>query len=169
MKNRTFFTTAALLALAAPTWAAGFAVVDAQSVMRSANATKSAEVTLTKQREAIIAKVTALQAPLEAKRKELGEQAAVMSADKRAAAEDAFRKDFVAMRTQIQTLQEDFDKQAVAANKRITDAIKLSVAEIAKEKGYDMVLPKGGVHYSAPSVPDITAETLARTNAKLPN
>jgi len=64
-------------------------------------------------------------------------------------------------------IQSDLDEQNLKVRKQIADAVKSAVESIAKEKGYDIVLPKGVTFYSSANVPDITADTLARANKLL--
>lgn len=164
---------AAALAVACGAWAmpahadGKIAVFDAQQVINGTNAAKRAITELTGKRNAAQSKIDTLEKPLLEKRKKLAEQQAVMAADKFRAEQEAFAKELVAFRNQAQQIQNGLDEENLKLRKRIADAVRSAVEAIAKEKGYDIVLPKGMTFYTSANVPDVSSDALARANKLL--
>lgn len=173
MKHTSLKTAlmAAVMALGAailPAHAEGkLAVFDAQQVINGTNAAKRAISTLTTRRDAAQTKINALEKPLLEKQQKLREQQAVMAADKFKQAQADFAKDLAAFRVQAQQIQGDLDEENLKLRKQIADVVRSVVEQIAKEKGYDVILPKGMTFYTSANVPDISAEALARANKLL--
>lgn len=143
------------------------AVFNAQDVIDDTNAAKRAITTLTAKRDAAQAKIDALKKPLIEKQNKLREQQGVLSAEKFQAAQAEFTKDLAKFRTDAQAIQTDFDNENMKVRKELDDAVRTAVEALAKEKGYDVILPKGMTFYTSANVPDISAEVLARTNKLL--
>ncbi len=143
------------------------AVMDSQVVVNKTNAADRAVKTLKAARDAAQTKINALEAPLVEKQKKLAEQQKVLAPDKFAEAQKAFQQDVAKFRSQAQAIQVDLDKQGVNARKTITDTVKSVVDKIAKERGYDLVVPTAMVFYSSGNVVNITNDVLAETNKML--
>ncbi len=143
------------------------AVFDAQQAINGTNAAKRAISELTGKRNAAQSKIDALEKPLLDKQQKLRSQQGVMAADKFQQAQADFAKELNDFRQQAQKIQNDLDEQNMKLRKTIADAVKVSVEGIAKEKGYDIVLPKGVTFYTSPNVVDISTEVLARANKVL--
>jgi outer membrane protein len=170
MKNRMFIggLVAVLIGLAAPTWAElKVAVFDAAEVMTGSNAAKRAAATLESRVEAAQERINGLEKPLLEKQKQLREQAAVMAPDKAREAQAAFTRELAAFRQQAQNIQNDLESENLKLRQRIAAGVRTVVEKMAKEKGYDVVLPKGLVFFSSAAVPDLTQDVLTRTNAVL--
>lgn len=164
----------AAVAVACGAWAAApahaeskIAVFDAQQVINGTNAAKRAISELTGKRNTAQSRIDALEKPLLEKRKKLAEQQAVMAADKFRAEQEAFAKELVTFRNQAQKIQNDLDESNLKLRKNIADAVRTAVEAIAKEKGYDIVLPKGMTFYTSGQVPDISSDALVRANKML--
>ena len=158
---------AAVAGVQAQAKATSIAVFDAQQVINGTNAAKRAISDLTGKRNAAQAKIDALEKPLLDKQQKLRGQQSVMAADKFQQAQADFAKELNAFRQQAQKIQNDLDEQNMKLRKTIADAVKTAVEGIAKEKGYDIVLPKGVTFYTSPNVMDISSEVLARANKTL--
>lgn len=143
------------------------AVFDAQLVINGTNAAKRANADLTSKRNAAQTKINALEKPLLEKKQKLIAQQGVMAADKFQQASADFSKEVDSFRGQAQQIQNDLDEQIIKLRKQIADAVRTVVEQIAKEKGYDVVLPKGMTFYTSANVPDISADALARANKML--
>lgn len=143
------------------------AVFDAQQVINNTNAAKRAISELTGKRNAAQNQIDALEKPLLDKQQKLRSQQGIMAADKFQQAQADFAKELNDFRQQAQKIQNDLDEQNMKLRKTIADAVKTSVEAIAKEKGYDIVLPKGATFYTGPNVTDISAEVLTRANKAL--
>ncbi|MBI1309656.1 MAG: hypothetical protein GC129_07435 [Proteobacteria bacterium] len=169
LKSATLALTLALAFTAAAASAAELkvAVFDAQQVLNGTNAAQRAVKDLTAKRDAAQVKIDALEKPLMAKQEKLREQQAVMAPDKFKAAQEDFAKDVATFRASAQTIQSGLDADNIKARKDVADAVRTAVEAIAKEKGYDLVVPKGMAFYNSPNVPDISTEALARANKLL--
>ncbi len=155
---------AAFGANAAP---ANVAVFDAQQVINGTNAAKRAVTELTGKRNAAQARIDALEKPLIEKQEKLRGQQSVMAADKFQQAQADFAKELNTFREQAQKIQNDLDEQNMKLRKQIADAVRTAVEGIAKEKGYDVVLPKAVTFYTSAGVADISTEVLSRANKTL--
>lgn len=168
IKHLAIAAFAAMAAFAAPVMAdTKVAVLDTQEVVNSTNAAKRAVESLKKQRDDAQKKINAMEAPLIEKQKKLVDQRAVMAADKFAEAEGALRKEVGQFRAQAVSLQENLAKENARLFKSIADAVRNASEAIAKEKGYDLILPKSVIIYSSAGVADISADVLSRANTAL--
>ncbi|MCP5405085.1 MAG: OmpH family outer membrane protein [Pseudomonadaceae bacterium] len=171
MKKTVFL--AAMMAFAAwavqPAFAADMkvAVLDSQQAVNSTNAAKRAMDRIKASRAKALTEVEKLEAPLVEKKKKLMEQQKVMAPDKFAAEEQAFQKDIAALNSKVDAIRVNLDKEQLDLRRQIETAVKGVVEKIAKERGYDMVLPKALVIYSNDGVADITKEVVAQSNAVL--
>lgn len=168
MKRMTGLLVVLGMVLAMPVMAqAKLAVFDAQQVINDTNAAKRAVQTLTSKRDAAQGKINELEKPLVEKQQKLREQQAVLAPDKFRQAQADFAKDLAKFRTDAQAIQANLDEDNMKIRKQIADAVRGVVEQIAKEKGYDAVLPKGMLFYASDKVPDISAEVLTRANKAL--
>lgn len=169
MLNRThiILATAILtLGLMATPLAQKIAVLDSQRVVNSTNAAKKAVKELTAARDAAQKKVKKLEKPLLEKRNALEEKKSVLSQEDFLKEQGKLRNDVRSFRLEAQTIQEDLERKNLTFRKKISDTVREVVAEYAKEKGYDIVLPKALLLYATDAT-DISDAVLARTNKKL--
>ncbi len=143
------------------------AIFDNQKVLTSVNAVKRTNDDMTSKTKAAKAKIDALEKPLLEKQKQLATQKGVMAADKFKEASTGFMKDLENLRQQTAKIEADLNKDMFASRKRIIDGVSAAVDAVAKEKGYDMILPKGMLIYTNVNVPDISNDALARANKLL--
>lgn len=157
-------TTPAAAAPAASGSALRVALVDTQMIINSTNASKRAVQELTSKKDAAQAKINAMEKPLIEKQEKLREQQAVMSADKFQQAQADFGKELTKFRTDAQAIQVDLDTANLKLRKQITDAVREAIAAVARDKGFDVVLPKSVSLYNSAKLVDISAEVLTRAN-----
>ncbi|RYG60111.1 MAG: OmpH family outer membrane protein [Alphaproteobacteria bacterium] len=143
------------------------AVFDNQKVMTSVNAVKRANDSMTAKTKDAKTRIDALEKPLLEKKKQLSAQQGVMAADKFKIETDAFMKDLENLRQQTAKIESDLNKDMFASRKRIIDGVSAAVEQVAKEKGYDIVLPKGNTIVTSANVPDITSEAIVKANLLL--
>ncbi len=167
MKKIIILVTA-LLGMAAPVWAElKVAVFDANEVIGKANASKRAASVMEGRVAAARAEIDGLEKPLLAKQQLLRQQAAIMTPEKAREAQAQFAKELVAFRQQAEKIQTGLEKENQQQRQRLSEGLRSAVAQLAKDKGFDLVLPKGMVFFSGASVADITPDVLTRTNALL--
>lgn len=173
MKNLKTGLIAAVVAIAALTGTVNaqakptVAVLDAQQVINGTNAAKRAVTELKGKQAAAQARIDALEKPLLEKKQTLISQQGVMAADKFKQAGADFTKELDTFRQQAIKIQTELDEQNMKLRKQINDAVRTVVEQIAKEKGYDLILPKGMTFYASAGVPDISTEALTRANKML--
>lgn len=143
------------------------AVLDGQMVINQTNAAKRAVDNLKAARDAAQKQIAALEAPLVDKQKKLADQQKVLAPDKFAAEKALFQKDVAGFRAKAEGIQAELEKKGLGLRKQIAETVKGIVESIAKERGYDVVLPKAMVFYSSANVTDISAEVLKQANAAL--
>lgn len=143
------------------------AVFDAQLIYAESNAAKRAGDQLKAKQQKANQEIQSLEKPLVEKQKELASQQTLLAPDKFKSAQQELQKDYIAYRNQAAKISQDFERDQFTARKQIADAMRAAVADLAKEKGYDLVLPKAMALYAAPGVPDISQDVLTRVNAKL--
>ena len=143
------------------------AVFDAQLIYSQSNAAKRISEQLRSKQAAANNQIKALETPLIAKQKQLVDQQGVLAADKLKAAEVDLRKDYINFRTQASKISDEFESAQLSARKQLADAMRTAINTIAKEKGYDLILPKPMTLYTGANVPDISSDVLARVNASL--
>jgi outer membrane protein len=158
----------AFVALAVPSWAElKVAVFDTNAVVAGANASKRAATTMEARVNAARGQIDALEKPLKEKQQTLRQQASIMTPEKAREAQAVFAKEFAAFRQQAETIQGGLERENMQQRQRISEGLRSAVTQLAQEKGFDLVLPKGMVFFSSTAVPDVTAEVLARTNTIL--
>ena len=143
------------------------AVFDPQLIYAQSTAAKRAGDQLKAKQDQANTQIAGLEKPLEDKQKALASQQSLLSADKLKSQQDDLRKDYLAYRGQAAKISGDFEKAQFDARKTIADAMKVVVEDLAKQKGYDLVLPKGIAFYNSAAVTDISQDVLTGVNARL--
>jgi outer membrane protein len=146
--------------------AANIAVLNVVEIVNKTNAHKRAEQALIKERDKAQAKVEKLEKPLIEKRRRLEERRSMLSQEQFLEEQAGLRKEVRQFRAEAQSLQEALQREVLRRRKEIVDAINDVVADLAKQKGYDIVLPQNVLLFASDSI-DISGEVLKRTNQKL--
>jgi Skp family chaperone for outer membrane proteins len=141
-------------------------VLDVVEIVNQTKAHKRAEQALLKERDKAQSKIEKLEKPLIEKRRRLEERRSMLSQEQFLEEQADLRKEVRQFRAEAQSIQEALQREILKRRKEIVDAINSVVAELAKEKGYEVVLPQNVLLYAADSV-DISGEVLKRTNQKL--
>jgi outer membrane protein len=148
--------------------ALNIATVDMQRVMSDAKAAQSAKNQLEAKQKAFQASVGQTEANLQKGDQELAKQRSLLSADAFKAKLDDFRKQAANAQKDVQgkrlKLRRAFEMAIVTIQKQVTQII----ADIAKEKGYDLVIPTAQTLYHQPAL-DITSEVMTRLDSQLPS
>mgnify|MGYP000152559305 CR=1 FL=1 len=157
------------LSLLAPSaQALNIATVDMQRVMSDAKAAQSAKGQLEAKQKAFQVAVGKTEADLQKGDQELAKQRSLLSAEAFKGKLTDFRKQAAAAQKDVQgkrlKLRRAFEMAIVTIQKQVTQII----ADIAREKSYDLVIPSAQTLYHQPAL-DITAEVLSRLDGKLPS
>ena len=152
--------------LAPAAQALNIAVLDANEVINQTNAAKRAIDQLTKKRDAAQQRIQKMETTFTEQKRKLEDQSSVMNAEQLNTAQADLRKDFLKFRAEAQSIQEELDRENLTLRKTIADTVRTVVEQMAKERKYDVVLPKNLLFYSTDAV-DISNEVLKRANAAL--
>jgi len=158
--------TTGALAGALHAQAVNIAVLDAQEVINSTNAAQRAVEQLKGRQDEAQNRIDALEAPLIERREDLERKRSAMTQEQFLAAQSELRRDINQFRAEAQAIQEELDREQIRLRRIIAETVKSEVEELAAERNYTLVLPKGLVFHAVESI-DISAEVLQRANATL--
>lgn len=169
MKTKLWGLMLAAAAAVTPAWAADMkvAIFDANVVMNSTNASKRAATRLEARVNEAQKKIADLEKPLVAKQQQLREQQSVMAPDRAKQAQEEFAKELGEFRKKASAIQEELEVENSKLRKQLAEGVRKVVADLAKEREIDLILPKGMVFHASAEVPDLTDEVLKRANALL--
>jgi outer membrane protein len=144
------------------------AVVNIQKVMQDSTAAKSV-------REQLKSKQGGFEAEMRKKEEDLRKEDQELSKQRSVLAPDAFEKKIQEFRNKASSAQKDvqgkkmqLDKAFGGALNDIQKSVFDIVATIAKEKGYEAVIPTSQMLYADPAL-DVTSEVTSRLNKQLPS
>ena len=166
---KIFTLVLAFSVLTSTAWSAtksGIAVIDAPGVINKTNAAENAREVLRIKTTEAQTKINAMEKELTTLKNDLAKKRAVMSEEKFAEANLKLSQQVRDFRNKAQSIQEDLDRENVKLKKQITNALTKVVADLAKEKGYKIVLAKHLLLFSNDSI-DISDEVLKRINKKM--
>ena len=151
-----------------PVFAAGnkVAVINIQKVLVDSEAGKKAKAKVEKRMEELKASFKKDEAALVSLQKEIEKKSSAWSEEKRKEKAREFKK----KRQSLAEKQEDANMEMKKMQEKyltpIMKKLETVVSEVAKDKGYSIVLPRNGVLY-AEKGDDITAATTKALNAKM--
>lgn len=144
------------------------AIIDVQKIMTKSMAARSAQEQMDKKKKEYEDEIKAQEEKLQKTEKELSSQQSVL-------AKDVFQKkaqEFKQKVVEVQRKVNSRDQQLKTASNKAGATIQSNVVDIikdmAKEKGFTIVLPASQTLYSDASM-DISDEVLKRLDKKLPN
>ncbi len=159
-------STSSPLALAAPEMpATRVALIRMQEAIKDTKDGKKAETTLRKEIEDRQKKLQAEGQKIQAAMEDLRKQGMVMDEKSRVAKEAAIQKQVMAFEESKMRNQQEFAKRDQEISEPIIKKLRGIVSEIAKEKGYTLVIDTNSVVYAETS-DDITSEVIKRYDAK---
>ncbi len=142
------------------------AVINIQKVLVESEAGKKAKAKMEKKMEELKANLKKDENALVALQKEIEKKSSAWSDEKKQEKAMAFQK----MRRNLGVKQEDANLEMKNLQEKhltpIMKKLESIVTEVAKAKGYTIVLPRNGVLYFDKAV-DITADTTKALNAKM--
>jgi Skp family chaperone for outer membrane proteins len=143
-------------------------VVDVQVILRDATSMKSIQKQVEQKRSQFQGEISAQEKRLRDQEQELKRQQSVLAAD----AFEAKRRDFEA---QVASVQRDVQERRRVLDQAYGEGLRVVqreltavIAGIAKERGYNLVVPLGQTLFSDASMA-LTEEALKRLNKKLPD
>lgn len=143
------------------------AVVNVQDIMREATAAKSV-------REQMEAKQKAYQSEIAKKEESLQKEDQELAKQKSALSKEAFESKVKTFRDKATNAQKDVAEKKASLDRafehaiaQIQKTVEGIIADMAKEKGFNVAIPTSQILYAEPSM-DISSEVLSRLNQKLP-
>lgn len=142
------------------------AVLDVADVVRSTDAHQRDAAELKKQEDAARADLQKMMKPLEEETRKLEQRKDLLSQEQFLEEQSNLRKKIRQFRSEEQAKAEGLQRESLRRRKIVAEAVTRVVNNLAKEKGYDMVLPSNMVLYRVDAV-DISPEVLRRVNKEL--
>lgn len=169
MKRLTILALVASLAVASPAFAdeVKVAVVNIQGIMKDSTAAASVREQLESKQKSFQADLTKKEEALQKEDKELAKQQSVLSKDAFAEKRKAFITKATEAQKEVQAKKALLDAAFERSLNDIQKAVNDIIAELAKEKGFNLALPTSQILYADDKM-DISKDVLDRLNKKLP-
>ncbi len=155
-------------ALAAPPPAPKIVVLDRAALLQFSKVGQDVAKQLQAMGNQARAGVEAQQKALSAEGAELRQQVAIMSAEARKQKEDAFNAKVQGIQAGAERRQAQMQQAAASGQQQIAKALQPIIDEIVKSRGANIVVDKQAVIFANNNAFDITAEAIAKLDAKLP-
>lgn len=159
------FASVAHAATEKPSSTTRVGLIRMQEAIKDTKDGKKAETTLRKEIEERQKKLQAEGQKIQAAMEELRKQGMVMDEKSRAEKEAAIQKQVMGFEESKARNQQEFQKRDQEISEPIIKKLRGIVSELAKEKGYTLVIDTNSVVYAETS-DDITAEVIKRYDAK---
>lgn len=143
------------------------ATVNIPEIMQKSTAAQSIKEQLDSKQKAFKAEMTKKEEKLNAEEKEISKQRSVLSADAMEKKIKAFKAKYTEAQKDVQAKRAELESAFSNSLGDIQKAVYDIVGQMAKEKGYIVVLPNTQILWSDPSL-DITNDVLAKLNSTLP-
>jgi Skp family chaperone for outer membrane proteins len=142
-------------------------VIDVQSVLRQSLAAQSIQEQIDARREAYQSQVTEEERALREAEQDLARKRAILSVEDYQTAVRDFQAEVADIQRKVQSRKRGLDEAFAKAMSEVRQKMVSAVAEIAEERGYDLVLFKNQIVIAAKSL-DITEEVRRRLDEALP-
>jgi outer membrane protein len=160
------FFTAVLLASSAVLAQTSIAVVDVQALLTKSDAAISVEKQIDDYKDIFVKEISKQEQELRDLEKSLGEQRKSLSNDDFANKAKAFEEKLIETRKSAEQKRRAFDKASAKALDTLRETLYSVVQELAREKGFTLVISKQNVIVGEQSI-DLTEETMERLNKKI--
>lgn len=144
-----------------------FAVIDVQLILNTSLAMKNVREQLEVQRKRFQVSIAAEEGKLRAAGQKLARQRGVLSPQALARRGQQLRNRVALFQRRFQARRREIDQAFAATLREFEKELKAVVTEIARERGYTVVLDRRQTPYVKPELM-ITTETLTRLNKRLP-
>ncbi|MDX9689525.1 MAG: OmpH family outer membrane protein [Alphaproteobacteria bacterium] len=143
------------------------AIVDVQRILQASKAAKSARDQLEAQRSKFQSEISSEEADLREAEKKLIKLREEAKADAYAEEEQKLQKRFLTVERHVQSRRKALDQAFTDSMNTVRTGLVDIVSQVAKEKGFSLVVVKQQVIWNADAV-DITDEVLMRLDKALP-
>ncbi len=171
MKTPRLYLLASVAALAfsAPAFAEGtsIATVNYQMLMSSSSAAKSAHEQIDSKSKSMQSEISKKAEQFQKDSQELEKQRSVMAKDAFEEKKRAFAEKVTSAQKEVQSKRAILDSASEHAGNELHKTISEIVTEMAKEKGFTLVIPSSQILYGDSKL-DITNEVMEKLNKKLP-
>ena len=162
-----FAALALILATTGGAFAQSIGVVDMEMIWNKASASKSIKAQVDKELKSFQKWVTARRNKLQQEGQKFQQQRPALNAQQAAQREGQLNKMLSDFQLQGQQRERQIQQAHSVAERRMRKMLVAIVSDIAKKQKISIVFPKGATIYSG-ATKDITKETLAALNKKLP-
>jgi len=143
------------------------ALINTQEIMHESTAAQSIKEQFDAKQKSFQSEMTKKEESLQKEDQDLGKERAVLSPEAFDKKVQEFKNKASAAQREAKEKNAELEKALSAAFGDIQKVLFDIVSDIAKEKGYSIVMPTGQLIYADPKL-DITKDVLAKLNSKLP-
>ncbi len=147
-------------------FAAGTGVLDVEKIVKESSAMRDIQGKVSKKQDEYQKEVTKKQNELEAEQKKIEGKRNVLSKEAFEKESKAFEKKVEELKAFVDKKQNSLKKASLDSMSKVNDKIKEIIADIAKEKEFDVITPAAQTLYYKNDL-DITEEVLKRLNKKI--
>ena len=144
------------------------AILDFQRIMNESATATDIKVQVAQWRKFYQNEITKQEQELRAAEQELSRQATILAPDALAQKRREFEARVAEVQAGKQTRRRELDQAYAYGKNEIQRALTVIIAELAKERGFNLVLPQGRIVFADNSL-NITDEALRRLNSRLPS
>lgn len=142
------------------------AVLNIQEIMRDSTAAKSIKTQFDAKQKAYSSEISSKEQALQKEQQELAKQRGVLKQDEFEKKVRDFNQKAATVQKDVQAKKQALDKGLSQAFGEIQKVVSGILADMAKDKGFKVVVPTQQILYSDPAL-DVTPEVLSKLNAKL--
>ena len=146
--------------------AAGVGVLDVEKIVKESVAMRDIQAKVSKKQDEYQKEVTAKQTALEAEQKKIESRKSTFSKEALEKESKNFEKKVDDLKAFVEKKQNSLKKASVDGMSKVNDKIKDIIADISKEKEFDLIVPSAQALYYKDEL-DISAEVLKRLNKKI--
>ncbi len=147
---------------------AKIAILEFQRIMLESAAAIDIKVQVDQRRLVYQNEITKQEQELRAAEQELARQATILAPDALAQKRREFEGRVAEVQTGMQARKRELDQAFAYGMKEVQRTLTMIIAALAKERGFNLVLPHGQIVFADSSL-NITDEALRRLNAQLPS
>ncbi len=160
----TIFAVSALISFNAS--AAGIGVLDVEKIVKESSAMRDIQKKISNKQDEYQKEVTKKQDELESEQKRIEGKRNVLSKEAFEKETKAFEKKIDDLKTFVDKKQNSLKKASMDSMGKVNDKIKDIIADIAKEKDFEVIIPSSQTLYYKDAL-DISDEVLKKLNKKI--
>lgn len=160
----TFLAAFSIFSLAANAGDVG--IIDVDQIMKESTVMRDIQSKIEKKQDEYQKQVQKKQEELESEQKRIESKRNLLSKEAFDKETDTFEKKLDDLKTFVDKKQNSLKKASIDAMSRVNDKVKDIIADIAKEKGLDVIIPASQTLYYKDGL-EVTEEVLIRLNKKI--